>query len=189
MDSMAEEITTAQRLAQAVLQFNKSFGLFNKDELQRHFTTCTRGEIGVLFIIRGGAQPGSQTLRMSDVGNRVQVSASETPTMKVSEISKLLHVTSPTITQLLKGLEANGLVERRIDPRDRRAVRIALTERGETVARRAEEIFIDSFRGLIAYLGEEASNQLAELLCKAYRYFAQRETALYHSQWNGEEEA
>jgi DNA-binding MarR family transcriptional regulator len=186
MDSMAEETTTAQQLAQAVIQFSKSFGLFNKDELQRHFTTCTRGEIGVLFIIRGEAKSEARTLKMSEVGTIVRVTASETPTMKVSEISKLLHVTSPTITQLLKGLEANGLVERHIDPHDRRAVRIALTERGEAVARQAEEIFLDSFRGLVDYLGEEASQQLARLLGKAYCYFAERETAAYHSQWNGE---
>ncbi|HEY1349611.1 MAG TPA: MarR family transcriptional regulator [Ktedonobacteraceae bacterium] len=186
MDSMAGETTTARRLAQAVMQFNKSFGLFNKDELHRHFTTCTRGEIGVLFIIRGGAQSDTHTLKMSEAGNIVRVTASGVPTMKVSEISKLLHVTSPTITQLLKGLEANGLVERHIDSHDRRAVRIALTERGEAVARQAEEIFIDSFQGLVESLGEQESNRLAELLCKAYCYFNERETAAYHSQWNGE---
>lgn len=181
MDSMADETTTAQRLAQTVMQFNKSFGLFNKDELQRHFTACTRGEIGVLFIIRGGAKSEAPTLKMSEVGHMVRVTTSEAPTMKVSEISRLLHVTSPTITQLLKGLEAHGLVERRLDPHDRRAVRIALTERGEAVAQQAEEIFVDSFRGLVEYLGEEASNQLAGLLYRAYRYFDERETAAYHS--------
>lgn len=188
MDSTAEE-TTAQRLARSVMQFNKSFGLFNKDELQRHFTTCTRGEIGVLFIIRSGAKSDARTLRMAESGKLVRVMPSEAPTMKVSEISKLLHVTSPTITQMLKGLEANGLVERHIDPNDRRSVRIALTERGEKVAQHAEKIFTDSFIGLAEFLGEEESNQLIELLSKAYRYFNERETNMYHSQWIGDEKA
>ncbi|HEU5379737.1 MAG TPA: MarR family transcriptional regulator [Ktedonobacteraceae bacterium] len=189
MDSTAEETTAAQRLAWAVMQFNKSFGLFNKDELQRHFTLCTRGEIGVLFIIRSGAKSEARTLKLEEGGKLMRVTSSEAPTMKVSEISKLLHVTSPTITQLLKGLEANGLVERHLDPNDRRSVRIALTARGEEVAQRAEKIFTDSFIGLAEFLGEEESNQLIELLSKAYRYFNERETNLYHSQWIGDEKA
>lgn len=185
MESTAEE-TTAQRLARSVMQFNKAFGLFNRDELQRHFTACTQGEIGVLFIIKGRARSEARTLRMEERGELVSVSESEAPSMKVSEISKLMHVTSPTITQMLKGLEAHGLVERHIDPNDRRAVRIALTERGEAVARRAEEIFRNCFSGLVDYLGEEESNQLAELLLKARCYFNERENATYRSQWNGE---
>jgi DNA-binding MarR family transcriptional regulator len=188
MNSTAEE-TTAQRLARSVMQFSKSFGLFHKDELQRHFTACTRGEIGVLVIIKGGARSEARTLRMAERGELVSVSESEAPSMKVSEISKLMHVTSPTITQMLKGLEANGLVERHIDPNDRRAVRIALTEQGEAVARRAEEIYRDSFSGLVEYLGEEESNQLAELLLKARCYFSEREATVYRSQWNGEKQA
>ena len=189
MDSIAEETTTAQRLARSVMQFNKAFGLFNKDELQHHFTRCTRGEIGVLFIIRSGAKSEARTMKMSESGELVLVTSSEARTMKVSEISKLMHVTSPTITQLLKGLEANGLVERHLDPNDRRSVRIALTERGEEVAQRAEKIFTDSFNGLADYLGEEESNQLTELLLKAHRYFNERETNVYHPQWNGDEKA
>lgn len=189
MDSTAEETTTAQRLARSMMQFNKAVGMFNKDELQRHFTACTRGEIGVLFIIRGGAKSDARTLKIEESGQLVQVTSSEARTMKVSEISKLMHVTSPTVTQMLKGLESNGLVERHIDPTDRRAVRIALTERGEEVAQRAEKIFQSSFQGLAEYLGEEQSNQLVELLSKAYRYFNERGDSAHHSQWTGDEKA
>lgn len=189
MDSTVEETTTAQRLARAVMQFNKAFGLFNKDELQRHFTACTRGEIGVLFIIRNGAKSEAHTLKLAERGQLVQVSPSEARTMKVSEISKLMHVTSPTVTQMLKGLEANGLVERHIDPTDRRAVRIALTERGEEIAQKAEKIFQASFQGLAEFLGEERSAQLIDLLGQAYRYFNERENSAYQSQWIGDEKA
>src|SRR5256712_4739000 len=144
--------TTAQRLAQSVRQFNKAFMQFNRTELHQSFAGCKPSEFGVLFIIKNGAK-------------------SESREMKVSEISKLLHVTSPTITQLLKGLEANGLVTRHIDPTDRRAVGIALTEKGEMVTQQAADAFSASFEGLVEYLGEEQSYQLAELLSKVFRYF------------------
>jgi DNA-binding MarR family transcriptional regulator len=153
---------TAQKLLRAFMQFNK-VGWH-----QRSIAGCKPSEIRVLFCIKKGAQ-------------------SDTLEMKVSAISKLLHVTSPTVTQLLKGLEAHGLVVRRIDPTDRRAVGITLTEKGEMVTQKAADAFSDSFNGLIEYMGEEQSNQLAELLSRAFRYFSEKEASLYHSQWNGDE--
>jgi DNA-binding MarR family transcriptional regulator len=107
--------------------------------------------------------------------------------MKVSEISKRMHVTSPTVTQVINGLEANGLVERSVDPTDRRAVRVQLTPKGESVRQKAGEALYASFNGLIEYLGEERSNELAELLTDAYAYFAEREASLHQSQWSGDE--
>jgi DNA-binding MarR family transcriptional regulator len=93
----------------------------------------------------------------------------------VSEISKQLGVTSPTITQLLKGLEAHGLIERHIDTIDRRAVGIKLTAKGVMVAQQASDAFFASIKGLVEYLGEEQSDQLAELLSKVFRYFSERD--------------
>jgi DNA-binding MarR family transcriptional regulator len=155
---------TAQKLLRAFMQF-KNIGWH-----QRSIAGCKPSEIRVLFCVRKGAQ--SHNLEI-----------------KVSEISKLLHVTSPTITQLLKGLEINGLVERHIDPMDRRAVGIKLTKKGEMITQQAADTFSTSFNGLIEYLGEEQSNQLAELLSKTFRYFSEKEASEYHSQWNGDEEA
>jgi DNA-binding MarR family transcriptional regulator len=164
-----QTMTTAQRLAQSLKQFNKIFMQFHRTDLHQNFAGCKPGAIGVLFAIREG--------------NR-----SEAHEMKVSEISKLMRVTSPTITQFVKSLEASGLVERHIDPTDRRAVGIVLTEHGEKVAREVESVFSTTFYGLAEYLGDEKSNQLAELLTKAYRYFSEREIGVHQSQWNGDEE-
>jgi DNA-binding MarR family transcriptional regulator len=132
---------------------------------------CKPGEIRVLFCLKEGINSGL-------------------PEMKVSEISKHLGVTSPTITQLLKGLEADGLIERNIDAIDRRAVGIKLTAKGTMVAHKAADAFLSSIKGLVQYLGEEQSDQLAELLSKVFRYFSEREaSSAYQSQWKGDEEA
>jgi DNA-binding MarR family transcriptional regulator len=155
---------TAQKLLKTFMQFKKV------EWHQRSIAGCTPGEIRVLFCIRKGAR-------------------SDTPEMKVSEISKLLHVTSPTITQLLKGLEANGLIERHIDPTDRRAVGITLTQKGEMVTQQAADAFSAFFDGLIEYLGEEQSNQLAELLSRVFRYYSEKTASADHAYWNGDEEA
>jgi Transcriptional regulators len=92
------------------------------------------------------------------------------PGLMVSEISRRLNVTSPTVTQLINELEVRGFVERKVDARDRRAVRILLTDKGRALIDRTTEAFLDSFNGLVEHLGEEESKQLAHLLKKASAY-------------------
>ncbi len=156
---------TTLKLMRALREFHKS------GWQERSIAGCKPSEIRVLFCVKHGMKPGASA-------------------MKVSEISKLLRVTSPTVTQLLKGLEAHGFIERHLDPLDRRVVDIKLSEKGETFTRQAMEAFTSSVDGLVEYLGEEQSNQLAELLSKAFHYFGEREVrsfneseaALSHSQ-------
>ena len=155
--------STAQKLFRAFMQFHK-IGWH-----QGSIAGCKPSEIRVLFCIKKG-------LKL------------DTPEMKVSEISKQLHVTSPTITQVLKSLEANGLIERHIDPTDRRAVGIILTKKGEMVTQQAVDAFSASLNGLIEYLGEEQSDQLAELLSQVFRYYNEKAASENYSYWNGDKE-
>jgi DNA-binding MarR family transcriptional regulator len=154
----------ASKLLRAFMQFHKA------EWHQRSIAGCKPSEIRVLFCIKRGVKP-------------------DTSEMKVSEISKLLQVTSPTITQLLKGLEANDLIERHIDPTDRRVVGITLTEKGERVTQQAAEAFEASLHGLINYLGEEQSDKLAELLTRVSRYYNEKAVNGNDSYWNGDEVA
>ena len=155
--------TTAQKLLGALMQFKRA------EWHQRSVGGYKPSEIRVLFCIGKGMRPEAQE-------------------MKVSEISKRLHVTPPTVTQLIKGLEASGLVERNIDLTDRRAVGIKLTEKGERVTRQAADDFIASINGLIEYLGEEQSDQLAELLVKVSRYYNEKAASAEFEHWSGDEE-
>lgn len=95
--------------------------------------------------------------------------------LKVSEISHHLHVTSPTVTQSVNKLEDYGLVERCMDTKDKRAVWVHLTPKGTEIVKKAEEMMFSSFQGLITFLGEDDSNQLAELLTKVFQYYLEEE--------------
>ena len=158
------EITTEQKLMRTLMQFNKM------SWHQQPVAGCKPSEVRVLFCIKKGRNPHN-------------------PEMKVSDISKRLHVTSPTITQVLKSLEANELIERHIDPVDRRAIGVILTEKGEHVVQQAMDEFSASTRGLIDYLGEDQTNHLIDLLSSMFRYFHEKEASKYYASWNGEEEA
>jgi DNA-binding MarR family transcriptional regulator len=118
----------------------------------------TPGELRVLSCLRRAATP-------------------ENAGTKVSEISTMLRVAPPTATQQINELESQGYVERAGDRKDRRAVRVSLTEKGEAAIEHAHEAFVTSFKGLVDYLGEEQSKQLADLLTRTFTYFSEvRET-------------
>lgn len=112
-------------------------------------------EIMVLFSIKKRVQPDS-------------------PGIKVSDISSALKVAPPTITQLINGLETNGFIERTMDKADRRAVRVKLTEKGQVTIEEASNVIFEAYNGLVEYLGEQKSNELAELLAQTFNYFSEK---------------
>ncbi|RST23780.1 MarR family transcriptional regulator, partial [Streptomyces sp. WAC04770] len=56
------------------------------------------------------------------------------------------------VSKLARALESAGLVDRTRDPRDPRAVRLALTEQGEAVTRQAVEVVQQLVRQLLDHL-------------------------------------
>jgi DNA-binding MarR family transcriptional regulator len=53
--------------------------------------------------------------------------------MRLSGLSDHLHIAARSATEVVDGLEARGLVERRPDPGDRRATLVEVTEHGAAV--------------------------------------------------------
>ncbi|WP_373457745.1 MarR family winged helix-turn-helix transcriptional regulator [Paenibacillus wynnii] len=106
----------------------------------------------------------------------------------MSEVSRYLGLTPPTVTQLINSLEAKNMVVRQADPADRRVVRVLLSEQGKAVTLRAKAYRDTSLKKLVEYLGEEESNQLADLLLKMHQ-FAQENPPpdLDRLQMNGDE--
>lgn len=140
------ENSTAQKLLKSFSQFRKT-GWHEKQ-----IAGLNPSEIKVLLAIKHSAIEGKTDL-------------------KVSEISSILHVTAPTVTQIINKLEKDGYVIRNMDPSDRRAVKIRLTEKGLDITKKARRIFSESFTGLVEFLGEEDSEKLEELLTKVFHYF------------------
>jgi DNA-binding MarR family transcriptional regulator len=161
-DMERTDTTTEQKLIKMLMQVNK-LGWH-----QHSVAGCKPSEIRVLFCIR-------------------KFKNQQTGEIKVSEISKRLYVTSPTITQLLKGLEVQGLIERRVDTVDRRSIGIVLTKKGENVAQQAMDMLVASMHGLVDYLGEEQSNQLIELLSRVFYYFHEQ-ASMSETPWKDDKE-
>ena len=50
--------------------------------------------------------------------------------MRLTDLARIEQVKPPTMTKVIAGLEAGGLVKRRLDADDRRAVKLEATPRG-----------------------------------------------------------
>jgi DNA-binding MarR family transcriptional regulator len=112
----------------------------------------TRGEVGTLFHIW-------------KAGEEDEAGA------KVSDISTLMNVAPPSVTQQLNALEKQGYVERKMDKEDRRVVRVSLTSKGQIILKQASDDFLSSITGLVNYLGEQDSLVLTDLLVRVSDYF------------------
>jgi len=65
------------------------------------------------------------------------------------------------VTALIDRLEADGYVERSVDPSDRRNVRAALTPKGRSAYERASAILAEHERAIDERLGQEPRAELA----------------------------
>ncbi len=67
----------------------------------------------------------------------------------IRELADIEMVRPPTMTEIVHGLEADGLVSRSKNPQDARAVIIRATARGERLLQAARARRIDVFEGLL----------------------------------------
>ncbi len=77
-----------------------------------------------------------------------------------SELAREQHVGMSAVTGVIDGLVARGLVERRHDEQDRRAVRLDVTAEGRALLEEAQVAVLDSTRELLAPLSSEARERL-----------------------------
>ena len=98
-----------------------------------------------------------------------------TPEIKVSEISKQLNVTMPSVTPILNQLEKKRLISRKIDKHDRRVILVTLTNEGDLVAVNALEQLYQTFSSLQESIGLEDSKELTRILTNVYEFFLEKQ--------------
>jgi MarR family transcriptional regulator for hemolysin len=82
------------------------------------------------------------------------------------DLARAVGIEGPTLTRHLDGLERAGLVERRRDPTDRRAVQVELTEAGERLHAALLKAVISFNRQLTAGLDDAELARLREMLAR-----------------------
>jgi DNA-binding MarR family transcriptional regulator len=80
------------------------------------------------------------------------------------EIGALLHLAAPTVTAMLKRMEAHGTISREADPEDQRVARVRLTAAGREQERRLRAILGERLGEVLDPLPEVDRDELARLL-------------------------
>jgi DNA-binding MarR family transcriptional regulator len=90
----------------------------------------------------------------------------ESDGLNVKNLAEWLCIDSSAITALVDRLEKEHLIERRVDPEDRRALRIFLTDRGREIANAVYPIAIDFNEKLKENLAQEEKDIIGNFLNK-----------------------
>lgn len=86
--------------------------------------------------------------------------------MSPTQLSQCQRVSKNTISSMLRGLEEQGLIERSLDPADRRVFRIRLSDAGRELVRTASPRHSERLNALASELTASEQEQLASLLDK-----------------------
>ncbi|NPV08675.1 MAG: MarR family transcriptional regulator [Anaerolineae bacterium] len=120
----------------------------------------------------------SQDLRDSDMSGprfglliRLYAEEKRSPGHGISptHLSQCQRVSKNTISSMLRGLEEQGLIERTLDPDDRRVFRIRLSDAGRELVRTVSPQHFERMNQLASGLTEAEREQLASLLDKLIR--------------------
>lgn len=84
--------------------------------------------------------------------------------LRLTDLAKTEQISQPGLTQLVTRLERAGLVERRPDPSDRRAVRVHLTAAGRRIGRSRTADRTRHLTPLIAQLTPAQRRAIADAL-------------------------
>ena len=133
-------MTDPQELARLFGQFGKAFGRRMCEVMGRAGTTPARARLLGALNFFGSC--------------------------KMGEIGARLGVTPRNVTKLVDALEAEGLVQRKPHPHDRRATLLSLTDRGAAVCRESLQANHAAAARLFEQLAPRDRRQLARLLRK-----------------------
>jgi len=89
--------------------------------------------------------------------------------IRLHDLAERLGVTAPTASRAVDGLVEHGVLERRPDPDDRRAVRISLTSEGRSLVEERKSRVLAAFLPAAAAMAPADQERLIELLAELDR--------------------
>ena len=107
---------------------------------------------------------------------RILATLSDNTGISLSELAELTLLNQPTVTRLVQRLVTDGLVQKTVDPLDRRVVRVFLTKRGHLKVDQLIALAIARQKEILTGLDAEAlkaSLQYLIAFCAAKRAIAQ----------------
>jgi len=95
----------------------------------------------------------------------------DTQSYTISELSNLVHISLPNMTSIINLLAKKGVVKRRRDTKDRRVVRVCLTDKGKKMRYEFMKKRVREVENSLGMLSEKDQKALFSALEKATRIF------------------
>ncbi len=108
-----------------------------------------------------------QTRGLTESQLTLLLSLSEHAGCRVQDMAEQLDLTAPTISIGVRRLENIGLVERKSDTKDQRAVCLYLSPLGKKIATRAKKFHTAKLEGLLGALSDKEQETVLSLLERA----------------------
>ena len=94
---------------------------------------------GIFQVFKSVASDAAQVCALGSPERARMLFGLKTGPVRAGLLAQRAHHSPSAISELVEGLEADGLVRREADPEDRRAVRVALTTEGRRQVQRFEQ--------------------------------------------------
>lgn len=102
----------------------------------------------------------------------------ENPTLRVSDLARLMYLHPATVVGILDRLESRGLARRTGGEKDRRVVWVALTAQGKKLVKEAPEVVQGHLVSGLSELSQEGLADINRGLKKLIKVFGGRQTPL-----------
>lgn len=84
----------------------------------------------------------------------------------VKQLAEHLYLDSSTVTGILDRMEQKGLIKKTADPKDRRALQVLLTEKGQALEEPLSQAILNANKKAVQQMNDKEYESLKELLHK-----------------------
>ena len=99
----------------------------------------------------------------------------EKGTLTQKDLAAYLAIRSTSTGELLKKLAEKGLIQKEVDPKDKRSHLISLTEAGKEEAQRMKEKRSQAHQEMLTYLTAEEKQAFGQALVKIEQFYLEKE--------------
>jgi DNA-binding MarR family transcriptional regulator len=97
------------------------------------------------------------------------ITLAERAPVRLSDLSRRMNISAPTVTGIVDRLEKLGYVKRVPDRTDRRAINVDLTAKGKNIARKLRATLKRKWKGLLIQLPKRDQENYVRILGKIQR--------------------
>jgi DNA-binding MarR family transcriptional regulator len=116
-----------------------------------------------------GCKHGSHRYSFGQIETLKYLNEHKTPLMK--DVADYLHITRPTATTLINSLVKSGNIKRIVDAKDRRAIKLEITQQGKRELKKTFTLMTKRSRDVLGKLSEVECNHLIEIFKKLERIY------------------